>query len=122
MVDSVVDNLTLRTHRRGELKVNMDAKTSASDVEAVITGIKDLLRNYGLEDFNVQLTDIVPGSYVISADYLSRILDWKEFLVLKDKINVGVIRLMEDLNLDISGKDNLVRIVTDQPSSPKGNA
>ncbi|HLO80380.1 MAG TPA: mechanosensitive ion channel domain-containing protein [Chitinophagaceae bacterium] len=122
MVDSVVDNLTLRTHRRGELKVNMDAKTSAADVESVITGIKDLLRNYGLEDFNVQLTDIVPGSYVISADYLSRILDWKEFLVLKDKINVGVIKLMEDRKLDISGKDNLVRIVRDQPSSPKGNA
>ncbi|HEX5669879.1 MAG TPA: mechanosensitive ion channel domain-containing protein, partial [Chitinophagaceae bacterium] len=122
MVDSVVDNLALRTHRRGELKVNMDAKTSAADVEATIAGIKDLLKNYGLEDYNVQLTDIVPGSYVITADYLSRILDWKEFLLLKDKINVGVIKLMEDLNLSISGKDNTVKIVRDQPSSPKGSA
>jgi MscS family membrane protein len=122
MVDSVVDNLALRTHRRGELKVNMDAKTSAAEVEATIAGIKDLLKNYGLEEYNVQLTDIVPGSYVITADYLSRILDWKEFLLLKDKINVGVIRLMEDLNLSISGKDNLVKIVRDQPSSPKGSA
>jgi MscS family membrane protein len=122
MVDSVVDNLALRTHRRGELKVNLDAKTSAAEVEATIAGIKDLLKNYGLEEYNVQLTDIVPGSYVITADYLSRILDWKEFLLLKDKINVGVIRLMEDLNLSISGKDNLVKIVRDQPSSPKGSA
>jgi MscS family membrane protein len=116
-----VDNLTLRTHRRGDLKINIDAKTSASDLEIIIGGIKDLLKNYGLEDYNVQLTEIVTGSYVISADYLSRILDWKEFLLLKDKINVGIIKMMDDLNLNISGKDNTVKIVRDQPSSPKGS-
>jgi MscS family membrane protein len=122
MVDSVVDNLTLRTHRRGELKVNLDAKTSAADVEMAIAGMKELLKNYGLEDYNVQLTEIVPGAYIISADYLSKINDWKEFLILKDKINVGIIKLMDDRNISFSGKDNTVKIVRDQPSSPKGSA
>jgi MscS family membrane protein len=122
MVDSVVDNLTLRTHRRGELRVNVDARCSAEQLELVIIRIKDTMQDLGLEDYNVQIAEIVPGSYVVMADYLSKTLDWKEFLLLKDKINVSVIRLMEDIGLDVSGKDTVVKIVRDQPSFPKGSA
>ncbi|HSF46601.1 MAG TPA: mechanosensitive ion channel family protein [Chitinophagaceae bacterium] len=122
MVDSVVDNLTLRTHRRGELKVNVDAKASAEQLELVVQGIKDIMKDLKLDDYNVQIAEIVPGSYVVLADYLSKTLDWKEFLLLKDKVNVRAIRLLEELGLDVSGKDTVVRLVRDQPSSPKGSA
>jgi MscS family membrane protein len=122
MVDSVVDNLTLRTHRRGELKVNVDAKCSAEQLEMVILGVKNIFKSFNVEDYNVHIAEIVSGSYVIMGDYLSKTMDWKKFLELKDKINIGVIRLMEDMGLDVSGKDTVVRFVRDQPSSPKGSA
>lgn len=122
MVDSVVDNMSQRTHRRGELKVQIDARTKWDQLEGLITGIKGVLEAASVEDSNVQLSEITQNSYVITADFISTTLDYKEFNKMKDGINVNIIKLLEENGLSLSGQDNTIRIVRDQPSSPKGNA
>jgi MscS family membrane protein len=122
MVDSIVDNLTQRTHRRGELRVQVDARTKSEKLEALIVGVKGILQSPSIEDYNVQLSEITQNAFVITADFISSTLDFKEFNQMKDKINVNVIKLLEENGLSLSGQDNTVRIVRDQPSSPGGNA
>ena len=45
MVDSVVDNLSMRTHRRGEIKLELAVTTSSDALQKVIAGIKQQLES-----------------------------------------------------------------------------
>jgi len=119
MVDSIVDNLTQRTHRRGELRVQVDARTKSGQIETLILGIKAVLQGPSIEDYNVQLSEITQNAFVITADFVSSPLDFKEFNHMKDQINLRVIKLLEENGLNLSGQDNTIRIVRDQPSSPE---
>lgn len=111
MVDSIVDNLTHRTHRRGEIKVTVDASTSSSQIEKLITAIKDMLKSQGLVEYNVQFTEIVNDGFVVHFDYLSTVMDYKQFLLQKDQINLSMMRLLEDLGIELAGKHSVVGIV-----------
>ncbi len=122
MVDSIVDNLTLRTHRRGEIRVQIDARTKSDQVNTLLTGLKEILKRDSVEDVNVQLSEITQNAYVVTGDFVSSTLDFKAFNLIKDEINLDIIKLLEEIGLSLSGQDNTIRIVRDQPSSPKGNA
>jgi MscS family membrane protein len=111
MVDSVVDNLTMRTHRRGEIKVTVDASTSSVQLEKLIGEIREMLKTHGLMDFNVQFSEIVNDGFVVNFDYLTTVTEWKEFLIQKDKINLAVMRLLEGLEIGLAGKHSVVGVV-----------
>lgn len=111
MVDSVVDNLTLRTHRRGEIKVTIDATTNSMQLEKLIGEIREMLKTHGLKDFNVQFSEIVNDGFVVHFDYLTTVTDWKEFLIQKDKINLAMMRLLEGLEIGLAGKHSVVGVV-----------
>jgi MscS family membrane protein len=111
MVDSVVDNYTLRTYRRGEIKVTVDASTTSVQLENLIAGIKGMLETNGLADFNVQFAEIVNDGFTVHFDYLTNLMDWKEFLLQKDKINLSMMRLLEDLSIELAGKHSVINVV-----------
>jgi MscS family membrane protein len=111
MVDSIVDNLTLRTHRRGEIKVTVDAATSSIQLEKLIAGIKEMLKTHELIDFNVQFSEIVNDGFTVHFEYLSTTMDWKEFLLQKDRINLAMMRLLEELDIQLAGKHSIVGVV-----------
>lgn len=111
MVDSIVDNLTMRTHRRGEIKLTVDASTTSAQLEKLIAGIKDMLKTHGLMDFNVQFTEIVNDGFAVQFDYLTTVTDWKEFLLQKDRINLAMMRLLEDLEIGLAGKHSVIGVM-----------
>jgi MscS family membrane protein len=111
MVDSVVDNLTMRTHRRGEIKVTVDASTNSLQLEKLIGEIREMLKTHGLMDFNVQFSEIVNDGFVVHFDYLTTVTEWKEFLIQKDKINLAMMRLLEGLEIELAGKHSVVGVV-----------
>jgi MscS family membrane protein len=122
MVDSIVDNLSLRTHRRAEFRLVLDNRNSAVQVRTLIAEIKEVLNDKRIVDSNVFLADIAAEGYAISADYLSEELDFKGFNLLKEELNLKVIDMIEKMDLQMAGSERSVRIITDQPSSPQGSA
>jgi MscS family membrane protein len=111
MVDSVLDNLSLRTQRKGELKLEIGLTTSSSDIESLITGIKNILRKKEVEEFHVLLNDITGQAFIISADYFTPAFTFDEFNVLKQEINLQTLKLMEQLKIKIAGANTDVRIM-----------
>ncbi len=111
MVDSIVDNYTLRTYRRGEIKVTVDASTTSVQLESLIAGIKGMLQTHGLAEFNVQFSEIVNDGFTVHFDYLTTLMDWKEFLLQKDRINLSMMRLLEDLSIELAGKHSVANVV-----------
>lgn len=122
MVDSIVDNLSLRTHRRGELKLFIDAKTKAEKIEEFIKAVSRSFSHPTIIDHNVQFAEITQQGLLISIDYLSTIVDFKAFNQQKDQFNLAILHLLSEHGLLLSGEEKVLRISKDLLSSPEETA
>ena len=110
MVDSVLDNLTLRTQRRGDLKLELGLQTSVAKLESAIADIKKIMERKEIEDANVLLAEITGHAFVIQSDYYTAPVTIKEFNTIKQEINLQSLKVMEELGIEIAGASTDVRI------------
>jgi len=110
MVDSILDNLSLRTQLKGELRLQVALSTSSSDLERLIAGIKKILLHNEVVGFSVNMNDITPNAFLVNVDYFTNPLINRDFLTVKDEINLQVLKLMEELNIEIAGASTDIRI------------
>jgi MscS family membrane protein len=120
MVDSILDNLSQRTARRGDLKLEIDLKTGAADIEQLLSGIRLILQQRSITDSNVLLADISQHAWVVTVEYFTGPVSIQEFNLLKQEINLGVMKLLEKSEIEIAGADKNIRIITGQPSFQGG--
>src|SRR5439155_12442338 len=50
MVDSILDNLSLRTQRKGELRLEVDLNTSSQKLQELLNGLKSILKRKEIEN------------------------------------------------------------------------
>lgn len=110
MVDSVLDNLSLRTQRRGDLKLELDVQTSSAKLEAVISGIKKILERPEVEEANVLLDSITANAFIVQSDYYTEPVTINEFNAIKQEINLQVLKLIEQSGIEIAGASTDIRI------------
>jgi MscS family membrane protein len=103
MVDSVLDNLSLRTQRRGDLQLETDAKTNAASLEKLITGINKILAEHKTENHHVYLDRITANAFIIMGDYFTAPVTADEFNGIKQLINIQIIKLLEELHIEMAG-------------------
>lgn len=97
MVDSIVDNLSLRTQRRVELRVELDSETASDKILAVVKRIRGSLVTDSRvnEGFQVLLQDFSKDTYVIQVVYLTMILESAPFLALREEVNIYIMKALE---------------------------
>lgn len=105
MVDSVVDNLSLRNKRRAELILNLSLKTSAVQLTQLVNKIDELLAGQKVNDKSVLLSDIKIDAYVIGIEYYTEVITITDFNALKQRINFLILELLEREGVDVAGKD-----------------
>jgi MscS family membrane protein len=110
MVDSILDNLSLRTQLKGELRLQVALSTSSSDLEQLIAGIKKILLHKEVVSFTVVMNDIAINSFLINGDYFTGPLIYRDFIAVKEEINLQVLKLMEELKIEIAGASTGIRI------------
>jgi MscS family membrane protein len=110
MVDTILDNLSLRTQRRGDLRLELDLQTSSEKMQELLNGIKKILARQEIEDSNVFLSDITGNALVVLSDYYSAPVTIKEFHQLRQEINLQSLQLIESLGIRISGARTEVRL------------
>lgn len=111
MVDSVLDNLSNRTQRRGDMRLELALQTPAAGLESVLAGITNLLNKEGIEESNVLLEEITGKAFIIHADYYTAPLTVKEFNVIKQAINLETLKLLEAQDVEIAGASSDIRIL-----------
>lgn len=102
MVDSVLDNHSMRTQRRGDLKIEASITTEASRLESFILKLREDLERKEIESVNVFLTEISGSAVIIQSDYYTAPVTMKEFNILKQDIHLRVLRLLEELEVEIA--------------------
>ena len=110
MVDSILDNLSLRTQRRGDIRLEIGLQTNRDSVEKLLAAIKTMLNRKEIEDFNVVFGEITSAALLIQADYYTAPLTYKEFNTIKQEINLQCLKVMEEGQIEMAGASTDIRI------------
>jgi len=110
MVDSVLDNLSLRTQRRGDLRLELGLQTTPVQLESLLAGMKKIFAHKEIEDSNVFLSEITANAVVITADYYTAPITIKEFNSIKQEVHLGGLKLLEQLEIEIAGASTDIRL------------
>jgi MscS family membrane protein len=111
MVDSVLDNLTLRTQRKAELRLQIGLLTPSLKLQQFIEGIKKILSQDNIESPSVFLNDIAGNALLINIDYFTSPISLAEFNKIKQLVNMEILVLMEGLDIQIAGASTDIHIV-----------
>jgi MscS family membrane protein len=110
MVDSIIDNLSLRTQRKGELRLEIDLSTPSATLDQLINGIRKITNRKEIENFNVLLNDITPSAFIILIEYFTGPVTSIEFNAVKEQVNFEILRWMEEMDVELAGSSTDVRI------------
>jgi MscS family membrane protein len=112
MVDSIVDNLTLRTQRKSELRLELSLSTSAADLDGFVAGVVKILKKDKVENGTVFLNDITGSAFLVNVDYFTAAITLDEFNGIRQHVNLDVLGLMEKMKIGIAGAGMDVRVTT----------
>lgn len=115
MVDSIVDNWSMRTQRRGEIKLELSVKTPAAKIENIITSLKKIISTgvETLSPYSVFLKEIDKNGITIIVEYFTEPIALNEFDTIKQKINLQIKKLLEDNAIEFAGEANTIVINND---------
>ncbi|HTR30480.1 MAG TPA: mechanosensitive ion channel domain-containing protein [Puia sp.] len=120
MVDSVVDNLSLRTQRKGELRLELSLATGAAQLDQFIEGVRKILVKDRMQSGTVYLDNITGSAFLVNVDYFTAPVALEEFNAMKQRVNLDILQLMEEMGLNIAGSSTTISVLTPGPPEPGG--
>ena len=113
MVDSVVDNWSMRTHRRAEIKIDLAPTTTADAAVDLIAGLKKLLQSKTdtIASSTVYLTEINKSGILITIEYYTPVLSLEQFSMLREEMNITIKKLLEEKEMTLASATNTVTII-----------
>lgn len=108
MVDSVLDNLSLRTQQRVVLKLELSPETPSGSVMQVIKSLQDYLDNHRdvEKGFSVSLFDFGKDSFVLQIIYMTNILEATPYVNMREDVNLEAIRILESNGVRLAVKSD----------------
>lgn len=115
MVDSVVDNWSMRTHRRAEIKLELAPNTSVDAATHFIDEIKKLLAGKITTILNssVYLTEITKSGVLITIEYFTQFISIGQYNQLKEEVNIALKKLLEENELSMAAATSSITIIND---------
>jgi len=121
MVDSVVDNWSMRTQRRAEMKLEFSEKNSSISLEQFVKKADALFQNNfapRLESYSVFLTDYSKNGSTISIEYFTDNVSIDEFNRLKQQINLALMELVYSQNMELANVGTNINIGSIDTEAP----
>ena len=114
MVDSIVDNLSMRIQRRAEMKLDFIA-----DIEKLIKEVENILgqNKEQVVKFFAFFSDFNKNGITITIEYFTIHITMTEFNRLKQSFNISVKRLIEELKLEMTSAGSDINIFNNDPGA-----
>lgn len=116
MVDSIMDNLTLRSQLRSDIRLTVSLSTPPDTMEKLVEGVREILKRDRVLSSNVYFMEIGSAGFVIPVEYYTPIIPGAEFNTLRQEINLEILRWVKTLNVELAGINTDIRIVNDPTS------
>ena len=110
MVDSILDNLSLRTQRKAEIRLEVALNITAETLNQFIERVKTKLGDTQIEESSAFLSDIKSNAFLIQADFFTAPISIGEFNKLKQQKNLEILKLMEEMSIDLAGASSEIKI------------
>jgi MscS family membrane protein len=111
MVDSIMDNLSLRTQRKASLQLDLHANTSRSSVNDLVLAIENSLRRKDkIENYSVFLADISKNALIVQVEFFTASIPAEDFNVLRQDVILGIIELMSEMNIQLASKETEILV------------
>jgi len=112
MVDSILDNVTLRTQRKVELRLELGLSASVQQLTALTPAIKNILQQKpAIESNAVYLMDTGKNAHIFAVDYFTTMpqaID--EFNKLREEVNLAVIALLNKMKIELAAASTDVHV------------
>lgn len=107
MVDSIMDNLSLRTQRRAFVQLELSNDASHEAIDQLILRIQQLFqqRNTVVENYTVFLSDIVKDAYLVNVEFFTATIPIADFNALRQEVNLSVIALLKDMKIKLASRE-----------------
>lgn len=103
MVDTIVDNITLRIQRHVELRLELGLNATAQQLKSLTPAIKTILQKTQVENSVVYLMDTGKNAHIVSVDYFTNMeQSIEEFNALRENVNIEIIELLERTGIDLA--------------------
>jgi MscS family membrane protein len=113
MVDSILDNVTLRSQIRGEINLFIDLETPPVKIQQLLEEVRKYLSEIQeVQSSNVLFNDIRVQAFIVFIEFFTPNIPWGEFTSIKQKLNFFILQTMERLEVKIAaeGKDIAIAI------------
>ncbi len=127
MVDSIVDNWSMRSGRRAEIRLELSEKTSAEKVNAFIENIKQLLeskKERGINSYTTFLIEFNKNGPTVFIEYFTAPNSMAEFNDTKQSINLALMQLIDESDVHMATNSSNITIVNndnDANEAPRSN-
>ncbi|MEO6538704.1 MAG: mechanosensitive ion channel domain-containing protein [Ferruginibacter sp.] len=125
MVDSIVDNLSLRNQRRAEIKIEMSEKTPLEDAQAFIEAVKKMMdkKKDSIESFTIFLSDYNKNGITATLEFFTGHITMDDFSMVKQLVNIELIKLRTALNVEFPASSPSVNIFNSETDAgaPRNN-
>lgn len=103
MVDSILDNQSLRTQRNVLSKLELDVNVTATKLKDLIESIEEMLGKEPVSDSNVFLSDTGINAHILHIEYFVSVeISVKEFFKLREAINLSFIQMLNEKGIPLA--------------------
>lgn len=103
MVDSIVDNISLRTQRKADLRLELKLSVTTADLKQFLSDVRRVLQNPLIQKSSVYFTETGKNANVIAVEYFAGMdLSDDQFNALKEQVNFEIMGLVENSGIDFA--------------------
>jgi MscS family membrane protein len=115
MVDSIVDNWSMRIGRRSEIKIELENTTETMLIDEFVDALKSFLQNkYPVNKSSVFITDYTKSSIVITVEYQTETISMDDFMQFKQLFNLQIKKWIEEKNIKFAKGGNDINIYNNE--------
>lgn len=112
MVDSIVDNISLRTQRRGFLQLDISLHTTLEKLQLITPNIKQILQKPEVENASVFFRETGKNAHIFEVTYFTTIdQTFADFNTLREQINIEIIRFLNANDIDLAAENASVTVI-----------
>lgn len=103
MVDTVLDNITMRTQRKAELRLQLNLSTTTEQMRTAIIAVKNILQKPEIENTSVFVSDTGGDAHVITVEYFTSMFQTIDaFNTLREQVNLEIIDMLTKSNIQFA--------------------